>query len=499
MSKFSLKHIEGLSKPEAKEYIIKYFYPLTNGMHAYFNGTTYDILDEQTVKRTYFKRMDKYLSTYYFEEFKDLRTIVYEINKPVLFDEKLNLCPAFKHQYKPFASYPEETRTLVKLLLKHVLNIICNNSQLSLDFLIKWMANTAQGNRNDSCLYLKGPQGIGKSCFIEWFREHVIGNLLSFQGGSGPLKTKFNGELSGKLLVVFEELENFSVSEWQSISSVLKRQITSKTIMIERKGKDAEEQPNLNNYVILSNNDAIQDDDGRRYFILDVSTSKLGDSAYWTNLHDNILTKEVGEAFYSYLCEVDLTGYKAQSYPITQSKKDSFVKRLDIVHKFLKDNYVLAEQPIEKIKVADLYEEFITYCNKHDISKIKTKIDFNTSLKNIGINYFKSNGSNFYKATLNELKTMSNKYHWIHDLDDVQTTIVKPIIKVNKSISKSTQQLDIGLNDIIDDDENEIMIKPVAKVKVATKPVVKPTVKPAVKKQIPVMTEKESIELYELF
>ena len=155
---------------------------------------------------------------------------------------------------------------------------------------------------------------------IEWIREFVFGAPLCVQTGSGPLKTKFNGELSGKLLVVFEELENFSVSEWQSISSVLKRQITSKTIMIERKGKDAEEQANLNNYILLSNNDAIQDDDGRRYFILDVSASKIGEEEYWSELHDNILTKEVGEAFYAYLCEIDLKGYKSQSYPIICTK-----------------------------------------------------------------------------------------------------------------------------------------------------------------------------------
>ena len=42
--------------------------------------------------------MDKYLSTFYFEEYKDIRTIVYEINKPILFDDKLNLCRAFLHQ-----------------------------------------------------------------------------------------------------------------------------------------------------------------------------------------------------------------------------------------------------------------------------------------------------------------------------------------------------------------------------------------------------------------
>ena len=36
-------------------------------------------------------------------------------------------------------------------------------------------------------------------------------------------------------------MENLTTSEWQSISSVLKRQITSNTIMIEQKGIDAKQ------------------------------------------------------------------------------------------------------------------------------------------------------------------------------------------------------------------------------------------------------------------
>jgi hypothetical protein len=490
MDKFNLKHIETLSKTDAKEYIIQYFIPLTNGNHAFLNNGIYDILDEQTIKRTYFKRMDKYLSTYYFEEFKDLRTIVYEINKPTLFDDKLNLCPSFMHQYKPFESFEQETKNKVQVLLKHIEKVLCSGSKPSSDFLIKWFAKASRGEKNDSCLYLKGPQGIGKSCLTEWIRESVFGNPLCVQTGSGPLKTKFNGELSGKLLVIFEELENFSVSEWQSISSVLKRQITSKTIMIERKGKDAEEQTNLNNYILLSNNDAIQDDDGRRYFILDISTSKLGDDIYWSELHDNILTKEVGEAFYAYLYEIDLKGFRSQSYPITQSKKDSYVKRLDVVHKFLKDSYVLSTLCIDKVKVVDLYDEFIEYCNRNDISKIKTKIDFNNSLKNIGINSYKSNGSNYYKVSISELKAISNKFHWIHDLDDVEEKpISKPKVKI---LSKAVKELDIGLitDDFIDE---PIINEPTTKTK-TTKKVVKKVVK-----KVPVISDKETEELFDLF
>ena len=180
----------------------------------------------------------------------------------------LNICPPFFNTYKPYNS---SIKIKVQNLLTHLERYLCSGSNPSFQLIIKWFAKMARGFKNDSCLYLKGPQGIGKSCIIEWIRQHVIGHQLYFQGGSSPLKSKFNGELAGKLLVVFEELENFTTSEWQSISSVLKRQITSNTIMIEQKGIDAIEQNNLNNYIILSNNDAIQDD---------VSTEKISDVIY---------------------------------------------------------------------------------------------------------------------------------------------------------------------------------------------------------------------------
>jgi hypothetical protein len=97
-------------------------------------------------------------------------------------------------------------------------------------------------------------------------------------------------------MAVFEELENFSISEWISISSILKRQITSPTLMIEAKGKDQRQENNLNNYILISNNDCIQDDDGRRYFILDISTKYIKNEEYFKR-HYTCFNDEVGQAF----------------------------------------------------------------------------------------------------------------------------------------------------------------------------------------------------------
>jgi hypothetical protein len=306
---FNLNRIKDMSHNDAKTYIDKYFFVLSDGKHAMYNHDTkkYDIFDTTTIKTTYFKRMNSELNSYYFTEKTDLRKITYDINKEELFDNYLNLCPRIKHAYKPYNEFDDKTKELVNRMLQHIKVVLCASNENVYQFLLKWISNMVRGNKNDSCVYLKGPQGAGKSTPMEFIRDHVIGKDLCTQCGSAPLKSKFNSELSGKLMIMLEELENFSISEWMSVSSVLKRQITSKTIMIEAKGVDAREETNINNYILLSNNDSIQDDEGRRYFILDIVTKFINDYDYFDRLYE-CFNDEVGHAFYCYLLEIDLTG-----------------------------------------------------------------------------------------------------------------------------------------------------------------------------------------------
>ena len=183
----------------------------------------------------------------------------------------MNICPALKAVYKPYKKFSEKTKKAVNLFLAYIKDVLADESEESYQYILKWFSNALRGNKNDTCLYLKGGQGIGKSTISDFIKIHVVGEELFIESGSQPLKNKFNSQLNGKLFVQFSELENCSINEWSSMSSVLKRQITSTTLPIEQKGKDAVQVKNINNYIIDSNNDCIKDDDGRRFFILDVS------------------------------------------------------------------------------------------------------------------------------------------------------------------------------------------------------------------------------------
>ena len=414
MDNFNLSRIKTLSPNDSKVYITKYFVPLDNGNHAMLIDGKYFIKEDSELKRSYFNRMSKELCNYYFKDFTEVKSITYEMNKPVFFDDKINLCPQMKWKYNKLYVPSEEAREGRDFFLNFISEILCSKKVEVYQFLLKWLSNMVKGNKNTSCLYMKGPQGIGKSTLFECLSRYVVGNDLSLETGSDPIKTKFNEILGGKLLINIEELENFSKAEWESISSILKRLITSSRITLQNKCTKSYEATNINNYILCSNNDAIKDDEGRRYFILDLSTHKVGDCKYYTDLYKMCMNDEVGEALFHYLYEIDTIGFNAQSFPITQSKIDSQVKRLDSVYKFLKEYYILMNRPLEA-SCSDLYSE---YKMIDPSRKCYTREDFHKKLQDVGFTRSKVGTKWSYNYSYETLLNVANKKNWMHELDE---------------------------------------------------------------------------------
>ena len=272
---------------------------------------------------------------------------------------------------------------------------------------------------------MRARQGYGKSTLFEFIRHHVLGNSLCYKSGSEPLLSKNNAILAGKLLIYFEELETFTTGQWMGVSSRLKKMATSTSMTYEDKYVKPYEARNINSYVVLSNNDAIKDDDGRRYFILDVSghreiiigsKNEIENTEYWDNVYA-CFNDEVGHAFYCYLMEqIDIKGFKPQRFPMTNNKISSFAKRLESHENFIKHHYVLQKLGI-KASVQELYDEYVDFCKKEQRTPFK-KIEFGSKLKELGIEYYKSNGNNKYQVSSEFLHELATTRHWIHEIDD---------------------------------------------------------------------------------
>lgn len=418
MDEFELSKVKQMGIDEAKRYIDKHFIILDNGDHAMINKGRVIMYDTKTINSLYFNRLSNELKNYYHKDKTDIRTIICDIHKPFLTSTELNVSEKLKHKYVPYNSFSKEVREKVNIMLAYMKEVLCAGREDILNHLLKMEAKMVRGEKNDACIYLKGAQGIGKSTHPEFLRMFVMGKGLSIETGSGPLKNKFNSELKGKVMTIFEELENFGSAEWMAISSTLKRWITSGTMQIEGKNKDVIEVVNIITFWLLSNNDAIQDDDGRRYFILPVSVKYMEDHNYFGNLRNNCFNDEVGHAYYCMLMELDIKGFNSQAYPVTSAKLDSQEKRLDNVYKFIKEIFILHKIGIKRITVQRLYDKYVDYCTDHKISKPKSKHEFNNTLENVGICYYKSDGKNVYSKSYEDLEIVAKKRHWIHELDE---------------------------------------------------------------------------------
>jgi regulator of replication initiation timing len=309
-----------------------------------------------------------------------------------------------------------------------------------------------KGKKNDAILYLKGPQGLGKSTINEFLSKFILGKLY-LESGSQPLTSPFNAILGGKLLVLFEELENFNTNEWKFISSVLKRFATSSVYSLQKKGIDPYDVDNINNYILLSNNNAIKDDEGRRYFILDLCTDYIGNLEFFERFRSRCFNMKTGHAFFCYMMEVNTDDFYAQKYPETRAKRDAISERLPNEYAFLKFNYILCNRSING-KVEDIYVEYKNYCKAFSLKEIG-KILFNRKLEEIGIKYVRcDNGTaNKYDVKHSKLMEIANKFKWIHDLDNFRNDIFADD-EIVFSNSSSSSRLDEGVNS--EEKENEI-------------------------------------------
>ena len=414
MQNFSFEQLDSLNFNDQKNYLTNYFVPLSNGSHCMLKDGVYEMVTDEVINKVYLKRCGKKLKEYYTEEYRTIRTPVYEINKPIFYENKINLCPQLP-SHTPYNDFPKPIKDKCQIFLNYMFDVLANKRDDVFLHLKKWIANLCKGNKNDCALVLKTlAKGVGKSTLPQMLAKHILGPKLCLETGSEPLKSRFNHILGGKLLVSFEELETFSTAEWSAVESVLKRQITSDSIVLQAKGQDAFTSKNINNYILLSNHDLYDSD--RRMFVLDVQTHYKGNREYWSNIYNNCFNNDVGNALYSYFYEIDTNNYQPQDYPLTDNKLNSISKRLDFVYQYIKEEHILTNKDL-KSKLSDLYDEFSFWCARSQ-KKACQKTDFVSKLKEIQIYHKKSNGYLVYNVKLDVLKEIAAQQHWMTELDE---------------------------------------------------------------------------------
>ena len=175
-------------------------------------------------------------------------------------------------------------------LKTHIHENVCDRNDSFFEWLLDWMAQIIQqpGRKSGSAVAFIGGKGTGKTKVVEWLSKAVAPYSITI---SQPkhLTGSFNAHLHGKILLVAEE--SFWAGDRQA-ASALKHLITSDTVMIEQKGKDAIEMSNHTRLIFTSNEKWVApvdaDGDSRRYFILRVADHRKNDADYFAAIDEQM-------------------------------------------------------------------------------------------------------------------------------------------------------------------------------------------------------------------
>ena len=181
MNTFSFEQLDSLNFADQKNYLTQFFVPLSNGSHCMLKDGLYEMMTDEVINKVYLKRCGKKLREYYTEEYRTIRTPVYEINKPVFYENKINLCPQLP-SHTPYKDYPKAIQNKCQIFLNYMFDVLANKREDVFLHLNKWISNMCKGNKNDCALVLKTlAKGVGKSTLPQMLAKHILGPKLCLE------------------------------------------------------------------------------------------------------------------------------------------------------------------------------------------------------------------------------------------------------------------------------------------------------------------------------
>jgi len=240
---------------------------------------------------------------------RQYRGIVFEPVETMVPDGYYNL-------WQGFNVTPDPDRGRFDVFLDHVRTNLANGDDAIFNFIIGWAAHLVQkpAERIGTSLVFRGKMGAGKTIFGE-----VIGKLVEnhYILADDPryLLSNFNAHMASCLLLQADE--GFWAGDVKA-EGRLKGLVTSKTQMIEMKGKDPVKTKNYVHLLVTSNGEWVVPvgHDERRFAIFDVGDHCLQNHEYFGGLFKEL---ENGgyEALLAYLLTYDLAQVNLRSIPRT--------------------------------------------------------------------------------------------------------------------------------------------------------------------------------------
>jgi len=399
-------------------YLDKSVFTMDNGTYCVYINDSFKMYDHKQFTDLYLRKFPDEVSKWYVKDNLKLFSFVLSPSADKIIGDKINLFKGIKSTQKKYDSFSSKTKMLCQRMLDHIKNIICGGSDDQYNYLLKWLKNMVTFVKNPTIAYLKSIQGVGKSIFTDFISQNVIGLDTSLMSNGEPLLNGYNKIFMDKLFVYFDELPTTTKDQWRGISGKMKTYATAKTMTYNEKFEKAISINNIVNYMITTNVDAIQDSEGRRYFILDVSAKVTGNATYFNELA-KCQNDKVGNCFYNYLLEhVDNDKFNPAEMPLTNSKSDAIVDHLPRESKFIK-NFVLNKKGFSG-RFSEFYELFQHFARDSRL----TNIGFSKKLTDLGLEKYRGTDNVLMvDFSYEKLLEIATKNQWLHELDEPEASL----------------------------------------------------------------------------
>lgn len=243
--------------------------------------------------------------------------------RPQISPKKLNLWEGYS------VKAVQGKRGALERIYYHIEHIICNDDPACIEYLLNWIARGFQypEKTGQVATILRGLKGCGKGT-IAILIKFIFGQHSLHITNAKHLVGNFNGHLSDCCFLFADEAFFAGDKQHENIQKAL---ITEPTLMVERKGIDAIEMPNRLKILMASNNDwvAPASKDERRYFVLDVSSEKIGDTEYFNALHKDISNPDIQAAFLFDMLNRDISNFTVGKVPDTKALQHQRLQSLD--------------------------------------------------------------------------------------------------------------------------------------------------------------------------
>ena len=224
--------------------------------------------------------------------------------------------------WKGFAVKPKGDLEDIPKFHELVEDVICSDNDSWSKYLWSWLAHIIQKTyeKPEVAVVLRSDwQGVGKGVFAKYFGS-LLGDHFTIVTEGRHLHGNFNAHQKKCLFLLGDE------AVWggdKRAEAKLKEMITEPTTICEFKGKDSFQIKSFIRLMLQTNSEwaapvSLTD---RRYFVLDVSETRLNDHIFFREVENE--KKNGGtEALLNVLQQFDLTDFEVRDFPDTPARQE---------------------------------------------------------------------------------------------------------------------------------------------------------------------------------